>query len=115
LGGHPGGTGTHVIRRDDRDLLGGHVVEAGDHGLGGRARDVDLLATPLLSERRTVLDFSGEPSVTAAVHPMVNVPSPRLTMAMLVGAWGLTSGLTTFEGSEAGPVPMAFTAATVKV
>ena len=59
--------------------------------------------------------MTGDPSLIAAVHPTVIVPSPRLTMWMFVGACGLTSGRTTLEAADGGESPTALKATTVKV
>jgi hypothetical protein len=54
------------------------------------------------------------PSLAGAVQETVALPFPALALTA-VGAPGTVTGVTLLEGSDAGPVPAALTATTVKV
>jgi hypothetical protein len=54
------------------------------------------------------------PLLDGAVHVTVADPSPAVA-ATPVGAVGRVFGVTAFDGEDAGPVPLALVAVTVKV
>ena len=63
----------------------------------------------------TVYDVIGEPPFEAGgVKVTVACALPAVAMP-IVGGPGTAAGVTLFEGPEAGPVPNAFVAVTVKV
>ncbi|HET7549055.1 MAG TPA: hypothetical protein VFJ86_14890 [Usitatibacter sp.] len=66
-------------------------------------------------EEIAVYEVIGDPpSLAGAVNATVACALPRVAMPM-VGAPGIVAGVTLLEGAEAGPVPTALVAATVKV
>ena len=64
----------------------------------------------------TVYPVMGLPPLPGAVHATVADPFPPVAL-MPVGATGAVGacGVTAFDGAEAGPVPTALVAVTVKV
>ena len=63
----------------------------------------------------TVYDVIGEPPLEAGgVNVTVACPTPAVAVP-IVGGPGTAAGVTLFEGADAGPVPTAFAAVTVKV
>jgi len=63
----------------------------------------------------TVYDVIGEPPLDrGGVNATVACPMPAVAVP-IAGAPGTVTGVTLFEGADAGPVPTAFVAVTVNV
>ena len=75
----------------------------------------ELNDTGARPEGVTTYPVTGEPPVTdGAVHDTVTCPSPATTPTPDGGPGG-PAGITETDGADAGPVPTAFTAATMNV
>jgi hypothetical protein len=55
------------------------------------------------------------PSFAGASQPTVASPSPGVALTPVGGPGTVVAGVTVFDGVEAGPLPTAFAALTVKV
>jgi len=77
--------------------------------------DAGPLAVKPPGDDVAVYDVIGEPPFEAGgVNATVASESPAAA-APITGAPGTVAGVTLFEGSDAGPVPVEFVAATVNV